>query len=134
MRKLARVLAIVVAIAAVGVIAACGGGGHSACADKVAQEFNTNKTVAGTWACVAPSLQKIAQDRGVKKGDDGLFSDGSGQSVVISYAFVAETNGVDIYSVIVKNPYTGQTFTAVLVIYVDSNGLVTNLGIATPSI
>ena len=135
MRKLARVLAIIVSIAAVGLIAACGSGsGHSACADKVSQEFNTDKSVAGTWNCLAPSLQNTAITRGVKKGDDGLFTDGNNSSPVISYAFVAETNGMDIYSVVVKDPYTGKTFSAALVVYVDSNGLVTNLGIATPTL
>jgi hypothetical protein len=133
-RKLARVLAIIVSIAAVGLIAACGGGsGHSACADKVSQEFNTDKSVAGVWNCLAPSLQNIAITRGVKKGDDALFTDG-GSSPVISYAFVTETNGMDIYSAVVKDPYTGKTFGAVLVLYVDSNGLVTNLGVATPTL
>jgi hypothetical protein len=133
-RKLARVLAIVVSIAAVGFIAACGGSGHSSCADKVAQEYNTNKTVQGTWNCLSPDLQQTAITLGVKKGDDSLFSNGTGTSPVVSYSFVSETNGMDIYAVIVKNPYTGKTFSAVLVIYVDSKGLVTNFGIATPTV
>lgn len=107
-----------------------------ACADKVVQSLTTNQPVKGVWACLTPRLESTlttyVQDGLAVSADDAVFTDGTGgKTPVISTSYVGEKDGVDVYTVVLKQS-DGSLLTVTVTVWVDSSGKVDNLAVAGP--
>lgn len=110
--------------------------GHG-CSDKVVQSLTTNTRVNGLWNCLSRTFQdnlKSYYTAGlVNSVDDAVFTDPNfGKPAVIGVHYVGHANGTDIYAVVVQSKSKGIE-TLVLVIWVQPDGHVDNLGFGSPN-
>lgn len=98
-----------------------------ACADKIASAVTTGHNTPGLWNCLDPKLQASLNSLGLSGDSAFAFSN----STVISVHYVGEANGIDVYTVAAKT--SSGIVSLALAVYVNSAGLVTNIGVATPA-
>ena len=99
--------------------------GH-ACADKVAAALASAKATPGVWKCVNPTFQNDLHAYGY----DGDTAFAGALPAVGTATYIGSTKDMVTYAYTVRNS-TGHTETVEVVIWVDPNGLATNLGLAT---
>ena len=102
--------------------------GHNhACADKVALA-TTGVTVPGMWKCISPDFQKTLNEYGMN--GDGAFGSSSPGVTVHPPQYVGYSQGIEEYTVSVDNGNGHGT--AILGIYVNPQGLATNVAVGAP--
>lgn len=101
-------------------------GGH-ACADKVAAALAVTTPTTDVWKCVAPSLQNSLHAFGL----DGDKAFAGALPAVGGASYIGSAKDMVTYGYTVKK-LNGGTETVVVVIWTDANGLVVNIGLATP--
>jgi hypothetical protein len=101
-------------------------GSTRACSDVVARAVSSGVSTPGTWKCLSPALQAKLQAYGLS-GDAAFKYNGS---KVIAVTYLGHASGVDTYVVVVG---TQPARTFVLVVWVDSDGRVSNIGVGSPA-
>jgi len=98
--------------------------GH-ACADKIAAALATTKATPGVWNCVSAAFKNDLHAYGY----DGDTAFAGALPAVGGATYIGSTKDMVTYAYTVRNS-TGHTETVEVVIWVDPNGLATNLGLA----
>ena len=91
------------------------------------QSITTNQPVKGLWNCLDSTLQNnlhaFAMD-----GDGAFTAPGQPAPHVLATHYMGQSNGVDVYTVVVQ-PNNGALTTFVISVWTDASGKVSNLAV-----
>ncbi len=135
-------LAVLAVLASALVLSACAGqpsgqkaAGSHACADKIAQATTTTAPVIGLWSCLSQSFQNTLKEVGAladsTKSPDAVLSIGVAQTATL---IGADSNYATYDLVLTPSAQSSAGVKNVeITVWLNSSGLVDNVGVATPA-